>query len=216
MNSLDKKEIDEGWILMFDGNTTEGWRTYLGTAPPRGWVCDDQCLKCLGLGRDDGGDIIFERARFMDFHLKLEWKVSGSGNSGIFYMAEELPGEPIWKSGFEMQILDNHGHPDAQLGKNKNRQAGSLYDLVPALPQNANPAGYWNSVEIISDHGKVVHFMNGNKILEFDINDITFRNIVSESKFSNLAEFGKYRSGFIALQDHGSVVWFRNIKIKPL
>jgi hypothetical protein len=112
MNKLNDKELSEGWILMYDGNTTTGWRTYLGSAPPQGWKSEDECLKCLGLGKNGGGDIIYAKEKYRDFQFAFEWKISKGGNSGVFYMAEELPGEPIWKSGFEMQILDNEGHPD--------------------------------------------------------------------------------------------------------
>ena len=216
MNYLSEIEISEGWILMLDGETTDGWRTYLGTAPPSGWICSEGCLKCLGFGRNGGGDIVYDRGRFRDFHLCLEWKVPVAGNSGIFYMAEEIPGEPVWKTAFEMQVLDNERHPDADLGTNKNRQAGSLYDLLPAAPQNANPAGMWNTIEIISQGSEVLHMMNGIKILEFKIDDSHFRELVGKSKFSSFPEFGKYREGLIALQDHGTQVWFRNIKIKPI
>ena len=216
MNKLNENESSEGWILMFDGNTTSGWRTYHGSAPPEGWKCEDGCLKCLGYGKNGGGDIVYAKDLFRDFHLKFEWRISQGGNSGVFYMAQELPDEPIWKSAFELQILDNESHPDAKLGMNKNRQAGSLYDLVPAEPQNSRPAGIWNSVEIISDKRKVMHFMNGEKILEYRIESESFNELIGRSKFGSLPEFGKYREGFIGLQDHGDEVWYRNLKIRRL
>jgi hypothetical protein len=216
MDKPDDKESARGWILMFDGHTTAGWRTYLGTPPPQGWECENGCLKCSGFGRNGGGDIVYASNLFRDFHLKFDWKISAGGNSGVFYMAKELPGEQIWKSGFEMQILDNEGHPDASLGKDNNRKAGSLYDLIPAVPQNARPAGEWNSAEIISDNMKVTHYMNGEIVLEFLIGSGSFIKLVKQSKFSSFTEFGKYRDGFVGLQDHNSVVWYRNIMIRKL
>ena len=138
LNTLTAEEKEQGFVLLFDGKTFDGWRGYHKEAfPEQGWIIEDGALKCVGSGEGEagggGGDIIYEK-RFKDFHLKLEWKISPAGNSGIFYLAEELDGEPIWKSSPEMQVLCNEGHLDAQLGKDGNRQAGALYDLIPAVP----------------------------------------------------------------------------------
>lgn len=220
INSLTAQEQAEGWILMFDGKTTTGWRGYGKPAfPDSGWVAEEGALRCIGSGMGEaggkGGDIIFDR-KFKDFDLKLEWKIDSAGNSGIFYLGQEIPDEPVWKSAPEMQILDNVGHVDAKLGKNGNRQAGSLYDLIPAVPQNAKPIGEWNSVEIIVSQGTVVHFQNGEKVLEYHIGTPDWNKMIKESKFKDFPEFGKYVEGFIALQDHGNNVWFRGMKIKVM
>jgi hypothetical protein len=152
-NMLSAKEQAEGWILMFDGKTNTGWRGYNKTAfPDSGWVASG-----MGEAGGKGGDILYDK-KFKDFDLKIEWKISQGGNSGIFYLAQEIPNEPVWKSACEMQVLDNIGHPDARLGKDGNRQAGSLYDLIPAVPQNAKPVGEWNQAEILVYQGTVVHF----------------------------------------------------------
>jgi hypothetical protein len=219
-NSLTAQEQAEGWILLFDGKTTTGWRGYDTIAfPDSGWVVEDGALRCIGSGMGEaggkGGDIIYDR-KFKDFDLKLEWKIDSAGNSGIFYLGQEIPGEPVWKSAPEMQILDNIGHLDAKLGKDGNRQAGSLYDLIPAVPQNAKPVGEWNQVEIIISQGTVVHFQNGEKVLEYHIGTSDWDKMIKGSKFKDFPEFGKYKEGFIALQDHGNNVWFRGIKIKTL
>lgn len=211
---------EDGWIVMFDGEGTEGWRNYASeTFPEKGWVIEDGALKCQGSGEGEaggqGGDIIFDQ-KFKDFHLKLEWKISEGGNSGIFYMAQELEGEPIWKSAPEMQILDNEKHIDAQLGKDGNRQAGSLYDLVPAKPQNAVPAGGWNQIEIMVYQGTVIHKQNGEVVLEYHLGTSDWDEMIANSKFKEFPEFGKYKAGYIGLQDHGNDVWFRNIMIKDL
>jgi hypothetical protein len=218
MNTLTDQEKADGWILMFDGKTTTGWRGYNKPAfPDSGWTIEDGCLKVIGSGKGEaggkGGDIIFDR-KFVNFDLKLDWKISEGGNSGIFYLAQELKDEPIWKSAPEMQVLDNAKHPDARLGKDGNRQAGSLYDLIPAVPQNSKPAGEWNSVEILVYQGTVVHFMNGEKVLEYHLGTPDWTAMIKASKFKDFKQFGKATEGLIGLQDHGNDVWYRNIRIK--
>jgi hypothetical protein len=216
-NMLSAKEQAEGWILMFDGKTTTGWRGYNKTAfPDSGWTVDNGTLRCVGSGLGEaggkGGDILYDK-KFKDFDLKIDWKISQGGNSGVFYLAQEIPNEPVWKSACEMQVLDNIGHPDARLGKDGNRQAGSLYDLVPAVPQNAKPVGEWNHAEILVYQGTVVHFQNGVKVLEYHLGTPDWTKMIKGSKFKDFHEFGKYLPGFISLQDHGNDVWYRNIKI---
>jgi hypothetical protein len=214
MNTLTLEEQENGWLLMFDGNTTNGWRGYNKKAfPEKGWVIEEGTLKCNGSVSRIGGDIIYD-TRFRDFELSIEWKISKGGNSGIFYLAEEIPGLEIWRSAPEFQILDNKRHPDALLGKHGNRQTASLYDLIPAVPQNAKPAGEWNTTEIHVNRGKVCHFMNGEKVVEYHIDSTEWKEMISVSKFQEFPEFGNYREGFIGLQDHGDDVWFRNIKIR--
>jgi hypothetical protein len=219
-NTLTQSEIDDGWVLLFDGETSDGWRSYNGDAfPEKGWVIEDGTIHVIGSGKGEaggGGDIVYDKP-FRNFELELEWKVSEGGNSGIFYLAKEIPGTPIWKSAPEMQILDNEKHPDARLGKDGNRQAGALYDLIPAVPQNANPAGEWNKVGILVYNGTVVHFMNGEKVLEYHLWTDDWYEMVANSKFKDWEEFiNTAEEGYIGLQDHGDDVWFRNIKIKEL
>ena len=211
---------EDDWIVMFDGTGTEGWRGYEKEIfPESGWVIEEGALKCIGSGEGEaggsGGDIIYDK-KFKDFHLSLEWKISEGGNSGIFYLAQEIEGEPIWKSAPEMQVLDNEKHMDAQLGKDGNRQAGSLYDLIPAKPQNSKPVGEWNLAEVMVYQGTVVHKQNGEVVLEYHIGTSDWDEMIANSKFKDFPEFGKYKAGYIGLQDHGNDVWFRNIKIKDL
>jgi hypothetical protein len=217
-NMLTAEELAQGYVMIFDGKTSTGWRGYNKPAfPDSGWVVEDGALRCIGSGMGEaggkGGDIIYDQ-KFKDFILKLEWKISKGGNSGIFYLGQEIPGEPVWKSAPEMQVLDNIGHLDAQLGKDGNRKAGSLYDLIPAVPQNAKPVGEWNQVEIMVYQGTVVHRQNGETVLEYHLATPDWEKMIKGSKFKEFPEFGKYIEGYIALQDHGNDVWYRNIKIK--
>ncbi len=219
-NSLTAEEQEQGFVLLFDGESTEGWRSYAGESfPEEGWVIEDGQLYLKGAGTGEaggqGGDIIYDK-QYKDFHLKLDWKISSGGNSGIFYLAQELEGEPIWKSAPEMQILDNERHIDAGLGVDGNRKAGSLYDLIPAEPQNANPAGEWNSVEIMVYRGTVIHRMNGEVVVEYHLGTSDWENMIDNSKFADFEQFGTATEGYIGLQDHGDDVWFRNIKIREL
>lgn len=216
-NTLTPQEVEAGWKLLFDGETTDGWRGYNKPHfPESGWVVEDGTLRCIGTGRGEaggrGGDIIYDQ-KFHNFRLSLEWKISEGGNSGIFYLGQEIEGEPVWKSAPEMQILDNERHPDANRGVDGNRKAGALYDLIPAVPQNTRPAGEWNHAEVLVYRGMVVHIQNGEDVVEYHLGTPDFERMIAESKFADFPEFGKNRPGYISLQDHGDDVWFRNIKL---
>ena len=219
-NTLSKKEKKEGWMLLFDGKTTNGWRGYnLPAFPEKGWVVEEGTLHVIGSSRGEaggGGDLLYDK-KYRNFELSLEWKVSEGGNSGIFYLAQEIPGEPVWKSAPEMQILDNEKHPDAKLGVDGNRAAGSLYDLIPGDMKAVKPAGSWTQVKIMVYKGTVVHYVNGKQVLEYHLWTEDWKKMVLNSKFKDYAWFlNTAEEGFIVLQDHGDDVWFRNIKIKEL
>ncbi|MFW5830819.1 MAG: 3-keto-disaccharide hydrolase [Prolixibacteraceae bacterium] len=221
-NTLSKKEKRKDWILMFDGETTDGWRRFGNTDVPGVWSAKDGTLMCRGVKRDDAkpgekGLIIYDE-KFSNFHLKLDWKISECGNSGIFYLGQEEGYPSIIQTAPEMQVLDNTCHPDAKKGKNGNRQAGSLYDLIPATPQNAKPAGEWNSAEIIVKNGKVTHIQNGKKVVQYKLWTDEWKELVSESKFPKIREnwHDVPKEGYIGLQDHNDDVWYKNIKIRKL
>lgn len=219
-NTLSDAEIEEGWMLLFDGETTDGWRGYnLDSFPETGWKAENGTLQVMASGRGEaggGGDILYDK-KFGNFELSLEWKVSEGGNSGIFYLAQEIPGEPVWKNAPEMQILDNERHPDAKLGVDGNRAAGALYDMIPGNMEAVNPAGEWNQAKILVYKGTVVHFMNGRQVLEYHLWTDDWNEMVANSKFKDYKEFyNTAKEGYIVLQDHGDDVWFRNIKIKEM
>lgn len=211
---------DAGFVSIFDGKTTTGWRGYdKPTFPQSGWNVVDGTLHCIGSGTGEagsGGDIIYDK-KLSNFELDLEWKISEGGNSGIFILAQEVPNERIFVSAPEMQILDNDKHPDARLGVDGNRMAGSLYDLIPAKPQNTKPAGQWNHVHILVYQGTVVFSQNGANVVEFHLWTEAWKKMVLGSKFKDWEWFlNTAKEGYIGLQDHGSDVWFRNIKLKIL
>jgi len=154
--------------LLFDGKTNEGWQGNNRPDFPKGWEVVDGTLHCKGSGQGeagahDGGDIFYDK-QFTNFRLKMEWKIAPGGNSGIFYLGKEVKDLPIYKNAPEMQV-DNEKHPDARAGKDGNRMAGSVYDLIPAKPQNAKKAGEWNEIEIEVYKGSVWHRQNGQTVL---------------------------------------------------
>jgi hypothetical protein len=221
-NELTPEEKEAGWKLLFDGETSQGWRSVNKETFPEGWEIVDGTLHCIGSGRGEagsekGGDILYDQ-QFSNFHLKIDWKIGEGGNSGIFYLGKEVEDWPIWKTAPEFQVLDNDKHPDALLGENGNRKAASLYDLIPADPQNTKPAGEWNSAEILVYDGTVIHRQNGETVVEYHLWTDDWKELVKDSKFPELnpdwADVAK--EGYIALQDHGDDVWFKNIKIREL
>ncbi len=220
LNTLTPQEVKDGVILLFDGKNTDQWRGYNKTDfPQEGWNIDNNAIHCIGSGKGEagkGGDII-TKEKYKNFELTLEWKISEGGNSGIFYLAQEIPGLEIYKSAPEMQVLDNLKHPDAKMGVDGNRQAGSLYDLIPAKPQNAKPVGEWNTVKIMVYRGTVVHYQNGVQVLEYHLWTDDWKKMCANSKFKDFNYFvDTAPEGFIGLQDHGDDVWYRNIKIRKL
>ena len=218
-NTLSSSESNEGWQLLFDGTTTNGWHTYGKSGIGSAWKVADSSLfldaSYKERGESNAGGDIVTNDEFDNFHLKLDWKVAPKGNSGIiFYVQEDTAKyKQTWHTGMEMQVLDNAGHADAQIHKHR---AGDLYDLIASAKEAQKPAGEWNHVEIISNNGKLDFFLNGVNIVSTTLWDENWRNLIANSKFKNIPDFGTFRKGKIALQDHGDNVWFRNIKIKRL
>ncbi len=217
--ACDSAAMKEGWVTLFDGKTTAGWRGYnMPGFPTKNWNIVDGMLHCLGIGKGEmtNTDIITTK-KYSNFELTLEWKISKGGNSGIFILVQEIPADSIYKSSPEMQVLDNENHPDAKLGVNGNRKAGSLYDMIPAVPQNSKPFGEWNQVRIMVYQGKVVYNQNSVNVVEYTLWTEDWKKMVSSSKFKDWKWFvNPAKEGYIGLQDHGFEVWYRNIKLREL
>lgn len=214
-NVLTKGEKQEGWKLLFDGKTTDGWRGYNMTEIPSAWKVVDGILMSAGEGDDIGGDIITNE-KYENFDLKIDWKLAPEGNSGILYHVVEGPGlESTYYSGPEYQIIDDIGFPG---GVGPYNSTGADYAMTPpdTSMKELNPAGEWNSSRIVFDNGKVKHYLNGKKIVEFIAWDDEWEEKVNKGKWRNFPAYGKAQSGYIGLQDHGSKIWFKNIKIKEL
>jgi len=207
--ALTKKEIKQGWVLLFDGKTSAGWKNYRGNPfPEKGWIIENGVLTTEPAGK--GGDIITEE-QFSNFELSLEFRVTKGANSGIKYFI--LPGSNL---GCEYQILDDETHPDAKLGKPGTRLQGGLYDVIPPKDKKDKPIGEWNQARIISKGNHVEHWLNGKKIVEFERGSDAFKALVAESKFKDNEKWSTPAQTPILLQDHGDVVSFRNIKIRKL
>lgn len=217
-NTLTSKEKKDGWVLLFDGKTMDGWRKCNATEMAANWTIDDESMKVAKgevPGRGQGGDILFGNKKYKNFELSIDWKIEKEGNSGIFYYITEYPGKPIYYAAPEVQVLDNWNAGDNKL---TSHLAGSLYDILPALPQNAKPANEWNNIVVKVKDGKVTHIQNGVTVVEYELWTPEWYDLVSKSKFKDWPGFkdGPAKEGFIGLQDHGYDCWFRNIKIREL
>jgi hypothetical protein len=216
LNQLSAQEQKDGWQLLFDGKTTKGWHSYGQTKVAETWKIHDGAL-ALTPQKEEGGDLTTDQ-EYSNYDLKLDWKISEKGNSGIIFFVHEDPKfSNTYNTGMEMQVLDNGtptrpGHPD---GKLYTHRAGDLYDLL-AAKEATKPLGEWNSVEIVANHGKLDFYMNGVHTLSTTMWNDNWKKMIAISKFKDMPGFGTYKSGKIALQDHGNQVWFRNIKIKKL
>lgn len=208
MNSLTPAEKAAGWKLLFDGKSLDGWRGYKQQSAPEAWKVVDGTLTLVG----KGGDIV-TREQFGDFELKLEWKLgTPAGNSGIFFRGVETD-DPIYYTAPEIQILDNAGHRD---GADPKRSAGANYDMHAPVRDVTKPVGEWNEVRLVVKGPHVEQWMNGVKIVEYELWSADWEAKVKASKFAKMPGYGRAKAGHIALQDHGDPVAFRNIKIRPL
>jgi hypothetical protein len=206
-NLLSPAERAAGWQLLFDGRTTDGWRAFRADSMPSGWRVQDGALTRVA----EAGDIV-TRAEFANFELALEWKVAPRGNSGIMFRVTE-DSDATYKSGPEMQVLDDAGHRD---GLSRLTAAGANYGLDPAPAGIVKPAGAWNAVRLVVNGAHVEHWLNGVKVVEYELWTPAWTAKVQASKFGQWPGFGMARRGHIALQDHGDRVAYRAIKIRIL
>lgn len=227
--TLTTAEQADGWRLLWDGQTTDGWRSPKSdTFPTKGWSIKDGVLMVHENGGEEsagGGDII-TRQRFTNFELTLDFKITPGANSGIKIFVQPNI-SPLSKTGeqaavgsaigLEFQILDDERHPDGKLGHNGDRTMGSLYDLIPApKDKKVSPIGEWNHARIVSQGKHVEFWLNGARSVEFERGSAAFRERVAASKYQNIPDFGEWSDGHILIQEHGNEVFFRHIKIREL
>lgn len=206
-NRLTATEQQGGWVLLFDGKSTAGWRGYQKPAMPDGWTVVDGALTRTG----EGGDII-TTGQYTSFELALEWKLWPGGNSGLMYRVTEAE-EWSYRTGPEMQLLDDVAHAD---GLNRLTAAGSAYGLYAAPAGIVRPAGEWNMARIVVQGSQVEHWLNGVKVVSYELGSADWEAKVAASKFKEWPGYGRAPRGHIALQDHGDRVAFRNIKIREI
>ena len=219
-NTISDIEASEGWKLLWDGKTTNGWRgAKLDEFPVKGWVIENEILKVQksdGAESTNGGDIVTTRP-YKNFILKVDFKITTGANSGIKYFVDtDLNKGEGSAIGCEFQILDDKNHPDAKLGIAGNRTLGSLYDLISAPEDKPFRSGFFNTAMIVVEGNHVEHWLNGVKIVEYERNTDKWNALVQTSKYKNWPNFGNAEEGLLLLQDHGDEVWFQNIKIKEL
>ena len=219
VNTLSTKEKNEGWRLLFDGASTDGWHAYGSRSIGNAWKSLNGTLFLDADNKEgwqikSGGDIVTDE-EYGNFELQLDWKIDKGGNSGIcFYVKEDKNKYPyMWSTGPEMQVLDNDGHAD---GKIKKHRAGDLYDLISSKTELVKPPLQWNHVLIRCVNGKLDFYLNGENVVTTTLWDGSWTNLIAASKFKTMEGFGTFRTGKIGLQDHGNNVWFRNIKIRRL
>ncbi|MDZ4701623.1 MAG: DUF1080 domain-containing protein [Rhodothermales bacterium] len=224
LNTLTDAERDAGWQLLFDGSTFDGWRGYRKDhVPLEHWTIEDGVIHKIASGKVPlmadgqpmaGGDIMTV-ATYENFEVSFDWKVAPGANSGIKYNVVESMSDtnPL---GFEYQVLDDDLHPDAMMGRDGNRTAAGLYDLIAPADKALNPAGAWNSGRILFNGAHAEHWLNGKKTLEYDLGSTRMDSLLSLSKYAPIAGFADKRAGHIVLQDHNDDVWYRNIKIRTL
>jgi len=227
-NTLTDAEKAAGWRLLWDGKTSDGWRSAKGAQfPAKGWSIKEGVLTVhdnKGEESSGGGDII-TRERFKEFELVVDFKITPGANSGIKYFVQpnlspidKVTGKPAGVGsaiGLEFQVLDDERHPDAKMGRDGNRTISSLYDLMTASAlKKPNAIGEWNTARILASDKHVEHWLNGAKVLEYERGSEAFRKLVAQSKYKDIPNFGEWADGHILLQEHGDEVSFRNIKIR--
>ena len=213
---MQKVEAQKKFTPLFDGKTTNGWHSYGKTTVGSAWKVEKGVLHFDPSAADNGqgGDLVTNK-EYSNFHLKVDWKVAPKSNSGIIFFIHEDPVKykNTYETGLEMQVLDNEGHPDGKIDKHR---AGNLYDLIKNDIEPVKAVGEWNTAEIISNKGKLTLILNGVTVVETMLWDDNWKKLVAGSKFKAWSDFGTFKTGKIALQDHGENVWYRNIEIKEL
>lgn len=207
MNELTEREKQDGWKLLFDGESSEHWRGYRSDSFPDGWVIVEGTLHRA----DSAGDIITKQ-QFTDFEFSIDWRVEGPGNSGLLFRVSKEE-DATFMTGPEYQILNNDKHPN---GSDPLKQAGANYGLHAPCCDMTRPEGEWNHARIRVINTHVQHWLNGEKIVEYQLFSDDWERRVADSKFAQWPKYGRVPEGHLALQDHNDPVWYRNIKVRPL
>ena len=209
-NTLSKKEKKEGWILLFDGTTMNGWRSYKNKKS-EGWDVKNGELYCKEEGVKERADLITNN-KYENYELLIDWKIAPKKNSGIIYMVTE-ENSVTFESGPEYQLIDDIGYPAKLSDK---QLSGANYDMHAPTAKVAKPAGEFNTTKIVIDKGHVEHWLNGTKVVDYQLWTPEWEQLKAKSKWKDVKPYGMSKSGHIALQDHGGGVAFKNIKLKPL
>lgn len=222
-NKLTAQEKKEGFKLLWDGKTSNGWRgAFRQDFPTHGWEMKDGILTVLPSngGEEGGGGDIVTVDTYSAFELRFQFRLTPGANSGVKYFVTEAEATGGKSAiGLEYQVLDDERHPDAKLGRDGDRTLSSLYDLIPRknTPAAMKPIGEWNEGRIIvRPDNHVEHWLNGYKMVEYERGSEAYRQLVAISKYKNWKDFGEAKAGHILLQDHGNKVSFRDIRIKTL
>jgi hypothetical protein len=209
-NTLTEEEKIEGWQLLFDGKSLDQWRGFKMDEVPPGWGIQGEALQFSGEHGGEGYGDLMTKEQFANFELALEWKISPQGNSGVLYRVTENYDQEF-HTGPEVQLIDNN-HPEVE----PLNSAGANYGLHPPAKDVTKPVGEWNSLRLVVNGAHVEHWMNGEKIVEYELWTDEWKQMVAKTKFKEWADYGLNKTGHIVLQDHGAGVWFRDIKIKVL
>jgi len=219
-NTLSEEEKAAGWQLLFDGSTLEGWKRYQHDTIGPLWTVENGAIVCNGEGLTEGtpdiGGSLMTTREFGNFELSVEWKISPGGNSGILYHVVERPefGHD-YETGPEYQVMDDIGWKGDSI--RAEQMAGSNYDMyAAAADKKLMPVGEWNIAKIIYNNGHVEHWLNGDKVVEFEESSEDFNQRYQKSKWKEYPGWNKFKTGAISLQDHGAPVHYRSIKIREL
>lgn len=225
INQLTEEEAAAGWTLLFDGESLDQWRAFRGESVPPGWAVEDGLMVFRAEHGEEGYGDLTTQEEFGDFELSLEWKISPCGNSGVLFRVSEDV-EQEWHSGPEVQIVDgtegcwsDYRAPEGERAPGSDLKpsqlSGANYDLHPPQGAEVKPVGEWNEMRILADGPHVEHWLNGKKVVEYELWSDEWKQVVAESKFAEYP-YGENETGHIVLQDHGKTVWFRNVKIRRL
>ncbi|MEB2786491.1 3-keto-disaccharide hydrolase [Algoriphagus persicinus] len=210
--------VEEKWVDLFANNDFSSWHKYGGGEVGKAWKIENGEAYLDAKNKDgwqtgDGGDIVTNE-EYENFHLKYDWKIAQNGNSGVIFYSHEAPEyQSSWNTGMEMQVLDNAGHPDAKIISHR---AGDLYDLIVSSEETVKPYDEWNSAEIIANNGKLDLILNGTTVVSTTLWTPEWEALIADSKFKDMPNFGTFKKGRIALQDHSDLVYFKNVMIKKL